>query len=101
VATAPAGGPVGGCAPSRGLRGGLHAKTIRAAPGSRRAPWVNFAKAGAPNGADLPAWPRHDPSKDLIFDFRSDGSAGAGPDPRKARLDVTQLATESGKRSDF
>ena len=47
-----------------------------------------------------PAWPRHDPSKDLIFDFRADGSAGAGPDPRKARLDVTQLATESGKRSD-
>ncbi len=29
------------------------------------------------------------------------GSAGAGPDPRKARLDVTQLNTESGKRSDY
>ena len=36
-----------------------------------------------------------------IFDFRPDGSAGAGPDPRKARLDVTQLNTDSGKRSDF
>jgi para-nitrobenzyl esterase len=35
------------------------------------------------------------------FEFRPDGSAGAGPDPRKARLDVTQLNTESGKRSDF
>ena len=42
----------------------------------------------------------HDPTNVVIFDFRSDGSAGAGPDPRKARLDVTQLNTEAGKRAD-
>jgi para-nitrobenzyl esterase len=87
--------------------------TLTARPGSTLSPedqavsrmaqsyWVNFAKTGDPNGAGLPAWPRHDPAKDLIFDFHPDGSAGTIPDSRKARLDVMQLATESGKRSDF
>ncbi len=81
-------------------RGGAPTPEDQAVARMAHSYWVNFAKAGDPNGPGLPAWPRHDPGKDLIFDFRPDGSAGAGPDPRKARLDVTQLNTESGKRSD-
>ncbi|MGJ5817538.1 carboxylesterase/lipase family protein [Paludibaculum fermentans] len=87
--------------------------TLTARPGAALSPedqavsrlaqsyWVNFAKTGDPNAAGLPTWPRHDPAKDLIFEFQPDGSAAAIPDARKARLDVMQLATDSGKRADF
>ena len=100
-----AGSPHGGDVPFAfgtlgGGRGGAPTPEDLAVSRMAQSYWVNFAKTGDPNGPGLPTWPRHVADDGHIFEFRPDGSAGSGPDSRKARLDVTRKATESGKRAD-
>lgn len=59
--------------------------------------WVNFAKTGNPNGKGLPIWSLYDTTKNNIFEFKDDGSAGNFSDYRKARLDVIEKAFEDNK----
>jgi len=67
-----------------------------AAAAAANAYWANFAKSktGDPNGEGLTAWPAFDPRTDAILDFTNDGPK-AGPDPWKARLDVTEALAQS------
>lgn len=53
--------------------------------------WVAFAKSGDPNAGGRPRmnWPAYTSQSDTLLDFTVSGTT-AGPDPWKARLDVTE-----------
>jgi para-nitrobenzyl esterase len=53
--------------------------------------WTNFAKTGDPNATGAVPWPAYDPQTDAIMDFTNTGPK-AGPDPWKARMDLTEAA---------
>lgn len=42
---------------------------------------ANFVKAGDPDGATLPQWPRYIGAGGVLMDFSAKGTAVAGPDP--------------------
>ena len=58
--------------------------------------WVSFAKAGDPNGAGRPVWPACKDSCDVLLDFAI-GGPQAGPDPWKARLDLTAALADKAR----
>jgi hypothetical protein len=45
--------------------------------------WINFAKAGDPNGPGLPKWPLFGPKTNEILGFKPDGSVAGERDPKK------------------
>lgn len=51
--------------------------------------WSNFAKAGNPNGAGLPHWPRYTQQGDGMMNFTEHGAAGER-DPWGKQLDLVE-----------
>lgn len=54
--------------------------------------WVNFAKTGNPNGADLPVWEQYHPEKDALLEFSNSGvqATKMQVDPWRTRLDLVE-----------
>ncbi|MCC7375563.1 MAG: carboxylesterase family protein [Verrucomicrobiales bacterium] len=59
--------------------------------------WVQFAKNGDPNGTGRPAWPRHEPGRDRLLHFTTDGVV-VGTDPIKERVDLWTRVWEATAR---
>lgn len=72
---------------------GQVADADRAASAAMSAAFVNFAKTGNPNGPGAPAWPIYDDDTRPVMLFGAEGNSG-GPDPWRARLDVTEALAE-------
>jgi para-nitrobenzyl esterase len=73
----------------QGLVGDKVTPTDKAMATLASAYWVGFARAGNPNGAERPAWPKHDPALDRLLHFTNSGVI-VGTDPLKERLDLWQ-----------
>jgi para-nitrobenzyl esterase len=58
------------------------------------AAFVNFAKTGDPNGAGVPQWPLYDDGSRPVMLFGMTQAQG-GADPWRARLDVTEAASDA------
>ena len=58
--------------------------------------WVNFARTGNPNGEGLPDWPAFEPGEAAMMNITFD-EASAGPDPWRARLDVTEARADAAR----
>jgi para-nitrobenzyl esterase len=67
-----------------------------AAAKAMNAYWANFAKTGDPGAAGGVKWPLYDPQADAILDFTNAGPK-AGPDPWKARMDLTEAAASRAR----
>lgn len=52
--------------------------------------WINFARTGDPNGADLPHWPRYQATEDLVLEFGE--NIAAVPHPRAKLLEIFNAA---------
>jgi len=59
--------------------------------------WANFAKTGNPNSKELPQWTVYSTEKNVLLEFRRDGSAVSVTDPKKSRLDVIEKVTKNIK----